>query len=142
MLCPPHLLFPLLLTNLLAPLPLTPPPSIRVDIIDNFERASDPEFTSWLRTKSETSTDVDEREALRSLLDTIEETVRMIELKQMQEEREGKERAEVEAAQRKEVRGMRRVRGVAAVLSTFYANHPSHPSLSYRSRRRRGGERT
>eukprot|EP00518_Triparma_eleuthera_P004843 CAMPEP_0182464828 /NCGR_PEP_ID=MMETSP1319-20130603/8851_1 /TAXON_ID=172717 /ORGANISM="Bolidomonas pacifica, Strain RCC208" /LENGTH=526 /DNA_ID=CAMNT_0024664491 /DNA_START=21 /DNA_END=1601 /DNA_ORIENTATION=+ len=76
---------------------------VRVDIIDNFERASDPEFMSWLRTKSETSTDVDEREALRSLLDTIEETVRMIELKQMQEEREGKERAEVEAAQRKEI---------------------------------------
>ena len=57
---------------------------IRVDIMDNIEKAEDPEFRQWLKEKSETSTDVDEREAMRSLSDTIEETVNMIALGKQQ----------------------------------------------------------
>ncbi|GMH70188.1 hypothetical protein TrVE_jg2419 [Triparma verrucosa] len=72
---------------------------IRVDIMDNIEKAEDPEFRQWLKEKSETSTDVDEREAMRSLSDTIEETVNMIALGKQQEEREKKAKEETIAAE-------------------------------------------
>lgn len=72
---------------------------IRVDIMDNIEKAEDPEFRDWLKEKSETSTDVDEREAMRSLFETIEETVRMIALGKQQEEREKQQQEETIAAE-------------------------------------------
>ncbi|GMH62442.1 hypothetical protein TL16_g03473 [Triparma laevis f. inornata] len=72
---------------------------IRVDIMDNIEKAEDPEFREWLKEKSETSTDVDEREAMRSLSETIEETVRMIALGKQQEEREKQQQEETIAAE-------------------------------------------
>jgi SMC interacting uncharacterized protein involved in chromosome segregation len=64
-----------------------------VDIVDNYEKASDPNFITWLGGRVEDSTDPEEKMALRSLLSSIEETVRMVELKEMTEKRESEERA-------------------------------------------------
>lgn len=86
---------------------------VRIDIMDNYEKASDPNFITWLGGRVDSSTDPEEKMALRSLLESIEETVRMVSLKEMTEKREAEEKAaaeEVEMARREkemeEGRGM------------------------------------
>ena len=43
----------------------------RLDIIENYERATDPAFLEWMEKKSQNSNDPDERLALNDLLDMI-----------------------------------------------------------------------
>lgn len=69
----------------------------RVDIMNNFEMASDPKFVEWLNQKIEKSSDPDERSALRDLSDMIEDVKTKVEVNRLAEERKAKEAEEAEA---------------------------------------------
>lgn len=75
----------------------------RLDIIDNIELCSDPVWLNWLNKKISTTTDVEEKMALRDLYDMIKDIVKRIELSKQQEERETKAKAEAEAARLSEL---------------------------------------
>mmetsp|Transcript_24071 Transcript_24071/g.66723 ORF Transcript_24071/g.66723 Transcript_24071/m.66723 type:complete len:528 (-) Transcript_24071:160-1743(-) len=68
----------------------------RLDIIENYERATDPEFLSWMENKAETSKEADERMALKDLLSMIKDIQKKQELTKIREEREAREAAEAE----------------------------------------------
>jgi hypothetical protein len=69
----------------------------RVDIMNNFELASDPNFTEWLKNKVKKSSDPDERTALRDLSDMIEDVKTKMEVNRLAEERQAKELEDTEA---------------------------------------------
>lgn len=68
----------------------------RLDIMENYEQATDPAFMEWMEQKGEKSTDPDERLALKDLLSMIKDIQRKQELAQLREEREAREAAEAE----------------------------------------------
>ena len=70
----------------------------RLDIIDNFERTSDPEWLEWLDDKIAYSSDPEERMALKDLRAMIDDVVQKMELSRLAEERMQKEEEEKEAA--------------------------------------------
>ena len=70
----------------------------RLDIIENFERTSDPEWLGWLDTKIKTSTDPEEKIALKDLREMISDIMQKMELSKMAEERAEKDKATKEAA--------------------------------------------
>jgi hypothetical protein len=70
----------------------------RVDIVNKFDLASDPEFVSWLQKKTENSRDPDERLALRDLAEMIEDITTRVKVSRMTEEREAQEAEQVEVA--------------------------------------------
>lgn len=70
----------------------------RMDIVDNIDLCSDPAWLSWLQNKIDTSTDVEEKMALRDLNEMILDIVKRIELSKAQEEREEKAKKEAEDA--------------------------------------------
>ena len=63
----------------------------RIDIMENYDRATDKEFTDWLDQKVENSKDPDERIALKDLLEIILDVKKRVELSKAAEEREQKE---------------------------------------------------
>jgi hypothetical protein len=68
----------------------------RLDIIENFEQATDPAFIQWMEQKAEKSDEPDERLALKDLLSMIKDVQRKQELSKLREEREAKEAAATE----------------------------------------------
>jgi hypothetical protein len=70
----------------------------RLDIIDNYEKATDPKFIDWMNQKAQTSNDPEERLALKDLLEMILDTQKKQELSQMAADRIAKEAAEAEEA--------------------------------------------
>ena len=60
---------------------------VRSDIMANYEKASTEAFRTFLTAKASESEDLEERAALKSLLQTVEETVRMVDLSNKAEER-------------------------------------------------------
>mmetsp|Transcript_58481 Transcript_58481/g.143042 ORF Transcript_58481/g.143042 Transcript_58481/m.143042 type:complete len:558 (-) Transcript_58481:232-1905(-) len=68
----------------------------RLDIVDNYEQSTDPEFLQWMETKIENSDDPDERLALRDLLDMILDIKKRQDLSRMAEERKAQEEAQQE----------------------------------------------
>jgi len=68
----------------------------RLDIVENYEQATDPAFTEWMEQKAEKSTDPDERLALKDLLRMIKDVQRKQELSKLREEREAQEAAVAE----------------------------------------------
>mmetsp|Transcript_17134 Transcript_17134/g.37475 ORF Transcript_17134/g.37475 Transcript_17134/m.37475 type:complete len:530 (+) Transcript_17134:253-1842(+) len=68
----------------------------RLDIIENYERASDPEFLEWMENKAENSKEADESLALKDLLSMIKDVIKKQELTKLREEREAREAAVVE----------------------------------------------
>lgn len=69
----------------------------RLDIVENIDLCSDPAWLEWLDNKVNTSTDVEEKMALRDLNEMILDIVKRIELSKVQEERE---EADKEAAEK------------------------------------------
>jgi len=63
----------------------------RLDIVENFEIATDPPFLEWMEKKGESSTDPDERLALKDLLGMIKDVQRKQELSKLTQEREERE---------------------------------------------------
>ncbi|CAM9090220.1 unnamed protein product [Phaeothamnion confervicola] len=51
---------------------------VRDDVLRNFDRATDPDFLSWLGSKADSSSDIEERLALRSLKDVIEKVAEKV----------------------------------------------------------------
>jgi hypothetical protein len=70
----------------------------RVDIMNKFDLASDPEFVTWLQQKTENSRDPDERLALRDLFDMIEDVTTRVKVSKLTEEREAMEAEKAEQA--------------------------------------------
>jgi hypothetical protein len=68
----------------------------RVDIMNKYELASDPEFIDWLDGKITQSTDPDERIALRDLYDIIVDVKKRVELSKLAQEREAAQAAQIE----------------------------------------------
>ena len=69
----------------------------RLDIIENFERTSDPEWLGWLDSKIQNSTDPEEKIALKDLKEMIDDIVKKMELSKMAEERAEQDKIEAEA---------------------------------------------
>lgn len=70
----------------------------RLDIMENYEKATDTKFTEWMKQKAQKSNDPEERLALKDLLDMILDIQRKQELSQMAAERIAKEEAATEEA--------------------------------------------
>ena len=70
----------------------------RVDIVENWDLATDEDFVGWLNKKVSTSTDPEEKLALRDLHGMIIDVKRKVELNAMAEERIAKEAEEAEQA--------------------------------------------
>lgn len=70
----------------------------RMDIVDNIDLCSDPVWLQWLQNKIDTSTDVEEKMALRDLNEMILDIVKRIELSKAQEEREAQAKEDTEKA--------------------------------------------
>ncbi|KAL3925793.1 MAG: hypothetical protein SGILL_000174 [Bacillariaceae sp.] len=68
----------------------------RLDIVENYERATDPVFLEWMEKKSENSKDPEERLALNDLLEMILDIKKKQELSKMAEERKAEEAAVAE----------------------------------------------
>lgn len=68
----------------------------RLDIVDNYERSTDPEFLQWMEQKADNSKEADERLALKDLLGMIKDVIKKHELTKLREEREAREAAGVE----------------------------------------------
>ena len=68
----------------------------RIDIMNKYELASDPEFIEWLDQKVDNSPDPDERIALRDLYDIIVDVKQRVELSEMAKEREAQAAAQTE----------------------------------------------
>mmetsp|Transcript_1387 Transcript_1387/g.2079 ORF Transcript_1387/g.2079 Transcript_1387/m.2079 type:complete len:539 (+) Transcript_1387:230-1846(+) len=71
----------------------------RIDIANNLEKCTDPEWLTWLDNKIDTSTDPEERSALRDLYAMIEDIVKRMEVSQMAEERKRTEEEKEQAVQ-------------------------------------------
>jgi len=71
----------------------------RVDIANNLEKCTDPKWLKWLDNKIDTSTDPEERSALRDLYEMISDIVQRMEVSQLAQERE---ELEVQAQQEKD----------------------------------------
>jgi len=63
----------------------------RVDIMNNYERATDDKFVSWMEKKSENSSDPEERLALKDLYEMIVDIKKRVELSKLAEDRKAKE---------------------------------------------------
>ncbi|CAB9505130.1 expressed unknown protein [Seminavis robusta] len=76
----------------------------RIDIMNNYDLATDPKFMEWLNNKIDNSRDPDERLALRDLFDMIEDVVTKVQVNQLAEERAAAdaEQAEEERKQQAE----------------------------------------
>ncbi len=70
----------------------------RLDIVDNIDLCSDPQWLAWLQNKVDTSNDVEEKMALRDLNEMILDIIKRMELSKLQEEREAQKVADDEAA--------------------------------------------
>jgi hypothetical protein len=70
----------------------------RVDIMNRFDLATDPEFTSWLEKKIENSKDPEERIGLRDLFDMITDVKTRVEVNRLTEARLAQEAAAAEEA--------------------------------------------
>jgi hypothetical protein len=70
----------------------------RVDVLNDYERATDNAWLSWLDQKIESSKDPEERMALRDLYNMITDIKQTVELSQMAEERMAREAEEAEVA--------------------------------------------
>lgn len=70
----------------------------RVDIMNKFDLATDPEFLEWLEQKVQTSSDPEERIAIQDLIDMIIDVKTRVEVSAMAEERAQKEAQEAERA--------------------------------------------
>ena len=68
----------------------------RIDIMNKYELAADPEFIEWLDKKVEISRDPDERIALRDLYDIIVDVKQRVELSKLAEERKAQAAAQTE----------------------------------------------
>jgi hypothetical protein len=63
----------------------------RIDIMNNYERATDEDFLGWLEKKIETSTDPEERPALKDLFEIIVDVKKRTDLSKLAKEREARE---------------------------------------------------
>jgi hypothetical protein len=63
----------------------------RIDIMNNYERATDGDFLGWLEKKIENSTDPEERPALKDLFDIIVDVKKRTDLSKLAKEREARE---------------------------------------------------
>ena len=70
----------------------------RIDIMNKFELAGDPNFVSWLEKKVETSKDPEERIALRDLHEMIVDIKTRMEVNRLAEERAAQQAREAEEA--------------------------------------------
>eukprot|EP00977_Amphora_coffeiformis_P013622 scaffold3608_cov183-Amphora_coffeaeformis.AAC.9 len=70
----------------------------RIDIMNKFDLAGDPEFVSWLQKKVETSKDPEERIALRDLHEMIVDIKTRMEVNRLAEERAAQQAQETEKA--------------------------------------------
>jgi len=68
----------------------------RIDIMDNYELCSDPQWLTWLDRKINNTRDVEEKVALRDLRDMIIDIKKRVELSQAAEERLAQEAEEAE----------------------------------------------
>ena len=68
----------------------------RLDIVENYEQATDPEFMDWMEQKAANSKDPEERMALRDLFDMIKDIIRKQEVNRLTQERQEKEAAVAE----------------------------------------------
>lgn len=68
----------------------------RIDIMNNFDRATSDDFISWMKKKAENSDDPNERLALKDLNEMIVDIKRKVELSKMAEERAAKEAKEMQ----------------------------------------------
>eukprot|EP00980_Cylindrotheca_fusiformis_P026204 scaffold15514_cov129-Cylindrotheca_fusiformis.AAC.12 len=68
----------------------------RVDIMNNFERATDAKFIAWMEKKADSSSDPEERLALKDLHEMIVDIKKRVELSKMAEERAVREAKEKE----------------------------------------------
>lgn len=68
----------------------------RVDIMNKFDLATDPEFVAWLDNKVEKSNDPDERLALRDLSEMIEDITTRVKVSKLADERIEREAQEAE----------------------------------------------
>jgi len=67
----------------------------RIDIMNNFDRATDGDFISWMEKKAEISADPQERLALKDLNEMIVDIKRKVELSKMAEDRAAREAEEI-----------------------------------------------
>ena len=70
----------------------------RVDIMNKFELATDPEFISWLEQKMQKSRDPEERVAIQDLIEMIVDVKTRVQVSAMAEERAKQEAEEAERA--------------------------------------------
>lgn len=68
----------------------------RVDIMNNFEQATDEKFITWMQKKADDSSDPEERLALKDLHEMIVDIKKRVELSKMAEERTAREAEENE----------------------------------------------
>jgi hypothetical protein len=68
----------------------------RVDIMSNYEQATDDKFISWMEKKAENSSDPEERLALKDLYEMIVDIKKRVDLSKMAEERAAREAGEKE----------------------------------------------
>jgi hypothetical protein len=68
----------------------------RVDIMSNYEQATDDKFISWMEKKAENSSDPEERLALKDLFEMIVDIKKRVDLSKMAEERAAREAGEKE----------------------------------------------
>lgn len=68
----------------------------RIDIMDNYDLCADPKWLTWLERKIDGTRDVEERSALRDLLDMIVDVKKRAELSKAAEERAAQEAESVE----------------------------------------------
>jgi hypothetical protein len=68
----------------------------RLDIVENYEQATDPLFMDWMEQKAANSNDPEERMALRDLFDMIKDIIRKQEVNRLTQERQEKEAAVAE----------------------------------------------
>ena len=76
----------------------------RVDIMNNLNLATDPEFLDWLEKKIDYSRDPDERLALKDLFEMIDEVKTKIEVSKLAEQRASKEAKEADAMRQQEMK--------------------------------------
>jgi len=70
----------------------------RLDIIENYDRVADEQFLGWLDNKVSSSTDPEEKLALKDLRSMIDDVTKSMEVSRLAKEREEKEKEEAEAA--------------------------------------------
>lgn len=69
----------------------------RVDIVNNFDRATSDPFIAWMEKKADDSKDPEERLALKDLLEMILDVKKKVEISKLAEERTAREAEEAEA---------------------------------------------